>query len=147
MSQTVISTPVINKATSVLSMLASLLAPSGALVFIMVYHHINYDGYPAHSHHDKIPPWWDFVRDDDGGNLSVTKSHHWWWWWWLKVVTLVLVHMPAGHSFFVTSATPIFGQLPPPKFIFDFFQIIFRFEYQTIMLEVVMWWMTSLTRR
>ena len=34
------------------------------------------DGYPAHSHHDKFPPWWDFVRDDDGGNLSVTKSHH-----------------------------------------------------------------------
>ena len=33
-------------------------------------------GYPAHSHHDKFPPWWDFVRDDDGGNLSVTKSHH-----------------------------------------------------------------------
>ena len=36
----------------------------------------DYDGYPAHSHHDKFPPWWDFVRDDDGGNLSVTKSHH-----------------------------------------------------------------------
>ena len=35
------------------------------------------EGYPAHSHHDKFPPWWDFVRDDDGGNLSVTKSHHW----------------------------------------------------------------------
>ena len=34
------------------------------------------DGYPAHSHRDKFPPWWDFVRDDDGGNLSVTKSHH-----------------------------------------------------------------------
>ena len=34
------------------------------------------DGYPAHSHHDKFPPWWDFDRDDDGGNLSVTKSHH-----------------------------------------------------------------------
>ena len=34
------------------------------------------DGYPAHSHHDKFPPWWDFVRDDDGGNLSVTKYHH-----------------------------------------------------------------------
>ena len=34
------------------------------------------DGYPAHSHHDKFPLWWDFVRDDDGGNLSVTKSHH-----------------------------------------------------------------------
>ena len=34
------------------------------------------DGSPAHSHHDKFPPWWDFVRDDYGGNLSVTKSHH-----------------------------------------------------------------------
>ena len=42
------------------------------------------------------------------------------------------------YPLFVTSVTPIFGQLPPPKFIFDFFQIIFRFEYQTIMLEVVM---------
>ena len=38
----------------------------------------------------------------------------------------------------MTSVTPIFGQLPPPKLIFDFFQIIFKFEYQTIMLEVVM---------
>ena len=34
------------------------------------------DGLEAHSHHDKFPPWWVFVRDDDGGNLSVTKSHH-----------------------------------------------------------------------
>ena len=34
------------------------------------------DGLPAYSHHDKIPPWWVFVRDDYGGNLSVTKSHH-----------------------------------------------------------------------
>ena len=42
-------------------------------------HTHRHHGYPAHSHHDKIPPWWDFVRDDDGGNLSVTKSHHWWW--------------------------------------------------------------------
>ena len=32
----------------------------------------------------------------------------------------------------------IFGQSPPPKLIVDFFQIIFKFEYQTIMLEVVM---------
>ena len=38
--------------------------------------HDDFDGYPAHSHHDKFPPWWDFVRGDDGGNLSVTKSHH-----------------------------------------------------------------------
>ena len=34
------------------------------------------DGLEAHSHHDKFPPWWVFVRDDYGGNLSVTKSHH-----------------------------------------------------------------------
>ena len=34
------------------------------------------DGLQAHSHHDKFPPWWVFVRDDYGGNLSVTKSHH-----------------------------------------------------------------------
>ena len=33
-------------------------------------------GLQAHSHHDKFPPWWGFVRDDYGGNLSVTKSHH-----------------------------------------------------------------------
>ena len=33
-------------------------------------------GLEAHSHHDKFPPWWVFVRDDYGGNLSVTKSHH-----------------------------------------------------------------------
>ena len=33
-------------------------------------------GLQAHSHHDKFPPWWVFVRDDYGGNLSVTKSHH-----------------------------------------------------------------------
>ena len=34
------------------------------------------NGLQAHSHHDKFPPWWVFVRDDYGGNLSVTKSHH-----------------------------------------------------------------------
>ena len=34
------------------------------------------DGYPAHSHHDKIPPWWENVSNDKGGNMSVTKSHH-----------------------------------------------------------------------
>ena len=38
----------------------------------------NHDenGLQAHSHHDKFPPWWVFVRDDYGGNLSVTKSLH-----------------------------------------------------------------------
>ena len=34
------------------------------------------DGYPAYSHHDKIPPWWEYVSNDKGGNVSVTKSHH-----------------------------------------------------------------------
>ena len=34
------------------------------------------DGYPAYSHHDKIPPWWEYVTNDKGGNVSVTKSHH-----------------------------------------------------------------------
>ena len=30
-------------------------------------------GYPANSHHDKFPPWWEFVRDDYGGILSPDK--------------------------------------------------------------------------
>ena len=34
------------------------------------------DGYPAYSHHDKIPPWWGNVSNDKGGKMSVTKSHH-----------------------------------------------------------------------
>ena len=33
-------------------------------------------GYPAHSHHDKSPPWWGNVSNDKGGKMSVTKSHH-----------------------------------------------------------------------
>ena len=48
-------------------------------------------------------------------------------------------------SFFVTSATPFcdichpyFWTIATPKMIFKFFQIIVKFEYQTIMLEVVM---------
>ena len=36
------------------------------------------DGYPAYSHHDKIPPWWEYVSNDKGGNVSVSKSHHTW---------------------------------------------------------------------
>ena len=36
----------------------------------------KYDGPPAHSHHDKNPPWWEFVSNDYGGNMPVTKSHH-----------------------------------------------------------------------
>ena len=34
-------------------------------------------GYPANSHHDKNPPWWEFVSNEYGGNMPVTKSHHW----------------------------------------------------------------------
>ena len=34
------------------------------------------DGYPAHSHHDKIPPWWGNVSNDEGGKVSVSKTHH-----------------------------------------------------------------------
>ena len=32
------------------------------------------DGYPAYSHHDKIPPWWGNVSNDEGGNVSVSNS-------------------------------------------------------------------------
>ena len=34
------------------------------------------DALPAHSHHDKNPPWWEFVSNEYGGNMPVTKSHH-----------------------------------------------------------------------
>ena len=34
------------------------------------------DGLPAYSHHDKIPPWWEYVSNDKGGNVSLSKSHH-----------------------------------------------------------------------
>ena len=33
--------------------------------------------YPANSHHDKNPPWREFVSNEYGGNMPVTKSHHW----------------------------------------------------------------------
>ena len=33
-------------------------------------------GYPAYSHHDKMPPWWGIVINDEGGNVSVSKTHH-----------------------------------------------------------------------
>ena len=41
-------------------------------------HHNNYvgHGYPAYSHHDKIPQWWENVSNDEGGNVSVSKTHH-----------------------------------------------------------------------
>ena len=46
-------------------------------------HNNNYDdGYPAYSHHDKIPPWWGNVSNDEGGNVSVSKTHHTPWWIW-----------------------------------------------------------------
>ena len=32
------------------------------------------DSYPAYSHHDKIPPWWENVSNDEGGNVSVSKN-------------------------------------------------------------------------
>ena len=35
--------------------------------------HPTGEGYPANSHHDKFPPWWEFVRDDYGGILSPDK--------------------------------------------------------------------------
>ena len=38
--------------------------------------HDDDHGLPAYSHHDKIPPWWEYVSNDKGGNVSVTKSHH-----------------------------------------------------------------------
>ena len=28
-------------------------------------------GYPAYSHHDKMPPWWEIFINDEGGNVSV----------------------------------------------------------------------------
>ena len=34
------------------------------------------DGFPANSHHDKIPPWWEYVINRGGGFLSPAYSHH-----------------------------------------------------------------------
>ena len=34
------------------------------------------DGLPAHFHHDKNSPSWEFVSNEYGGNMLVTKSHH-----------------------------------------------------------------------
>ena len=41
-----------------------------------IYYHDDQDGLPANSHHDKNPPWWEFVSNEYGGNMPVTKSHH-----------------------------------------------------------------------
>ena len=38
------------------------------------HNHVN--GLTANSHHDKNPPWWEFVSNEYGGNMPVTKSHH-----------------------------------------------------------------------
>ena len=35
------------------------------------------DGFPANPHHDKIPPWGEFVINGHGGILSSAYSHHW----------------------------------------------------------------------
>ena len=47
---------------------------------IIIIHYLHDDddddGYPAYSHHDKIPPWWENVSNDEGGNVSVSKNHH-----------------------------------------------------------------------
>ena len=49
---------------------------STLLTITQVDNHHHHHGYPAYSHHDKIPPWWEYVSNDKGGNVSVTKSHH-----------------------------------------------------------------------
>ena len=42
-----------------------------------VFEHIDACGFPANSHHDKIPPWWEYVINRWGGFLSPAYSHHW----------------------------------------------------------------------
>ena len=37
---------------------------------------VDDDGYPANPHHDKIPPWGEFVINGHGGILSSAYSHH-----------------------------------------------------------------------
>ena len=32
-------------------------------------------GFPANSHHDKIPPWWEYAINKGGGFLSPAYSH------------------------------------------------------------------------
>ena len=34
-------------------------------------------GLPAHSHHDKIPPWWKCASNEHGWILSPAYSYHW----------------------------------------------------------------------
>ena len=36
----------------------------------------HHDGLPAYSHHDKIPPWWEYIINRGGGFLSPAYSHH-----------------------------------------------------------------------
>ena len=43
------------------------------LYHINHHHHRHYHchhGLPAHSHHDKIQPWWEYVSNEHGGILS-----------------------------------------------------------------------------
>ena len=55
------------------------------------------DGYPAYSHHDKIPPWWENVSNDEGGNVSVSKTHHTPWWiiFW-SIYVYQVTHITSG---------------------------------------------------
>ena len=46
-------------------------------IIIITIPHDGHHDYPANSHHDKNPPWWEFVGNEYGGNMPVTKSHHW----------------------------------------------------------------------
>ena len=33
------------------------------------------DGYPAYSHHDKIPPWWENVRNDGPNTIHYDELY------------------------------------------------------------------------
>ena len=61
------------------------------------YHHHHHHGYPAYSHHDKIPPWWGIVSNDEGGNVPVSKTHHTPWWiiFW-SIYVYQVTHITSG---------------------------------------------------
>ena len=44
------------------------------VIVIVIIIVIDRHGLPAYSHHDKIPPWWEYVSNDKGGNVSVNVS-------------------------------------------------------------------------
>ena len=46
------------------------------IIGLVGLHHVDLHGYPAYSHHDKIPPWWGNVSNNEGGDVSVSKTHH-----------------------------------------------------------------------